>query len=1675
MSKEVGGRPRCLWDTPSSGMESMNRFTMSICSYSDDDQTDHSSESTSGNGTYSDDEDDASTRIIVRENPGRERQRVVIDDADSRQPPPSHHTPNWQTPPNTGFQRHHIPSNYPWNGHYVQNPAVRGPPVPVHQHRGNFWEQFEHFETGAERQPGKSLVPTRTPCIPDTGEPSYPNPKRLEGPVANPTDPIATMGAGHGAKTDLQPPRPTYFPYPKPVAPEKPGARTHLPDKGPLREPLKKAEAPDATTRVDLVHDPSRANKDMSIRIALDAEEDWEDDLEEFCRLRRLGLIKEAKEQFWSALAHVNTMPYIRVQYAEMLQASGDFKGFQKLDFLPEFPPSPSEETPDDRSRGKLVANHALLDLLSQRPIEHYLTHAWGVIRHTLKALAGESTVGSTEIQLIVLCLRVLDYLKTCTHETVVGPAIVYANRLFNWRQLYHDLVGESCVWDFKDLFYASVSVFGWQEALVQFFGTTHFPRALDSIVQDWTRPFYDEASVMGLLDLFSSLILQDHGSSMKARNTLLLHHARTMAESAERNDPELMKTKPFVQWLLAKSVVDLENPPERPDGVRMEHFSGLGLNQGGGVHLPIYVPSRHSRKPDWDMFFSRSTPAQRRVVEVAVRAAEQLGDYNLQAEALKLLILQSQDPKQWMTALAHLQLETQGDKEGYLATCLSRYLVATDPAEETTLLKDLERHGGSGDALYFEQCENASLTWAWSMVRVLLTTAHGDDGSVATGETEPSPFLAQGFSLDGSKLPPYVAEFARVELGIFVTESMGPLSLADLKSTNVGGEEQVKHDQHQPDAALRARFARTTAEPAIGVRHPVEYELRGRAVNPANWPPWPPRSPSPPRPPRPPPTRPNPLDYYNDQQPNPLAKGVTKDLKVNGWPETWFKDAKQYAPRMQPRYVEDLDSDVGRPHRIMTINRGPDAEHQRLENIRKFDERVNNRRPVEILRMGRRHGSRERDILGGRDKLRERFGEADERGGRLGDKKHLSNTRLDRQRREREKSEWDRGQATVDDAGQERNGTRTTHKTPHKGIRGHKKREPRDREEEKSSLKEVDSLDDGYSSGGSDGPEDRLHVTVEDGVTKLYFPSGRLDGNGTTVVLNDHKHSRKPNTYVVGKGGDIDTTMPDRTRRRLRTASPPGRGKPEIDARARSPGLSWSSESAIWQRWPKSKSKKKGKVNEPRKSPFAAQVKTEDEADRQEAREYEDTDPLAPAPPPPPPAESEPKPGPKPADTDANDPQPTLSKEGERQTPAATTITAIPGGVSTTAAAAAGPKSPAELEAKPKGWSSPPPTIASTEPATAPVESATTAAERQADPRDIWADLWAVGVASPKKHQHTPALPEPKPKPEQAPSTSGDDIWAFTKPAKRKNKQKADESPIPIRPPTTAPGTADGKASEEPAQDPSDQNEDDPAPAPDPERGASTKPEQQPSNSRAGGGTVANTSRKWGATSDWAWEDDPTAPTGRDVPAATQDDDAAEDDDWAREWGWNTSVSKKEERKRRMAEGREERDRAEEKMQEEYREKIRKRVREEIERDIREGTVRDTERITEGFWERHQQGVQEKEKMGEEKASGSVGKQAEPLSAETLVGDVGEGQQLVVASMDKGEKQKKQKNKKKQKVAREDVLEEGERMWEEERLSEEKKVLENMAKEEKAQSPVGKQAELLSAVTLVGDVGEGQ
>ncbi|KAL2118962.1 hypothetical protein VTJ04DRAFT_5921 [Mycothermus thermophilus] len=217
-----------------------------------------------------------------------------------------------------------------------------------------------------------------------------------------------------------------------------------------------------AASGYDLIYDPSHSNKDISIRLQVDVEEDWSDDLETFCRLKRLGLIKEARKFFASSLGHLSSVPYIRVQYAEMLLSAGSYKEFRDLVFLLDCPGRESDRPNDCLNRHKLKANYLLLKLLSQPEHHDYVTRAWYAVCNDLKALESDynTPFGSTEFQLLTLCLRVLDRLQQYTNRDAILEAKRFALGLFDWRQMYFDLLSEACIWDFKDLFTAAVSLF---------------------------------------------------------------------------------------------------------------------------------------------------------------------------------------------------------------------------------------------------------------------------------------------------------------------------------------------------------------------------------------------------------------------------------------------------------------------------------------------------------------------------------------------------------------------------------------------------------------------------------------------------------------------------------------------------------------------------------------------------------------------------------------------------------------------------------------------------------------------------------------------------------------------------------------------------------------------------------------------------------------------------------------------------------------------------------------------------------------------------------------------------------------------------------------------------------------------------------------------------------------
>ena len=168
-------------------------------------------------------------------------------------------------------------------------------------------------------------------------------------------------------------------------------------------------EPPESKSAIsfDVLHDPSEPAKDVIFKLSLPIKEDFEPILEEFCRLRRLGRFKDAKELFGSKLEHLGAVPYVLVQYGEMLLASGDYKSFRSLQHWEKYPSSESEdeETIKDPCLDKLEGNFWLLDFLAKVPHSQPTPEGdiFQAITNIVGKLSFEPDMGSTEVRWIDL------------------------------------------------------------------------------------------------------------------------------------------------------------------------------------------------------------------------------------------------------------------------------------------------------------------------------------------------------------------------------------------------------------------------------------------------------------------------------------------------------------------------------------------------------------------------------------------------------------------------------------------------------------------------------------------------------------------------------------------------------------------------------------------------------------------------------------------------------------------------------------------------------------------------------------------------------------------------------------------------------------------------------------------------------------------------------------------------------------------------------------------------------------------------------------------------------------------------------------------------------------------------------------------------------------------------
>ncbi|KAJ4387574.1 hypothetical protein N0V93_008169 [Gnomoniopsis smithogilvyi] len=178
---------------------------------------------------------------------------------------------------------------------------------------------------------------------------------------------------------------------------------------------------------------------------------------------------------------------------------------------------------------------------------EEAVTEAW----YTMKCFRFGAEVGSTEIQVITLALQL------CAEVKKIEPSRYYDTGLeefamswINWSDLFNGLFVQGRIWDFKDLYIAAVAAFS-DSAADLFFGKgAPLQRAL---IDDWDTNQEDKSTNLAQIDL----LLRSAFSQPFA-----LGLASSRAEAIIAHSPAVMKSRPFIHWILSKAT-DSRDPTE--------------------------------------------------------------------------------------------------------------------------------------------------------------------------------------------------------------------------------------------------------------------------------------------------------------------------------------------------------------------------------------------------------------------------------------------------------------------------------------------------------------------------------------------------------------------------------------------------------------------------------------------------------------------------------------------------------------------------------------------------------------------------------------------------------------------------------------------------------------------------------------------------------------------------------------------------------------------------------------------------------------------------------------------------------------------------------------------------------------------------------------------------------
>ncbi|XDG09472.1 hypothetical protein ABKA04_009087 [Annulohypoxylon sp. FPYF3050] len=424
-------------------------------------------------------------------------------------------------------------------------------------------------------------------------------------------------------------------------------------------------------------------------------EDHLDDDLEEFCRLHRLGDFTSARRFFEENLQSHLDKPHVLVEYMEMLLEQGDYNAIFNME---EESIRCTISRIKDEEDSELLMSY--LDLIKATGAFHkaeipridFLKNIMQSLNILHTAIDPEEydedwDISSTEIKMLALLFR----LSLGLWRQVPSKFLDLSSPKFG-RKLYAMLLRNGRIWDLHDIAVAQLLGLENADTSEHWNDESSFRKRIQKLLSDWLNGYgtYDISTVLGLLGLLMcfTITLLTRGKAVdQQRIEYMLGQSMPLASFVIENEPSKMRSRPFIMWILAKSMF------ANCDGFKnivSQHeyllsFPGIFFIQGNG--LPTYVSDR-TETPTWKP--GKVGPEFEKPLRMALKKSSTAGDYRTEAMALAALIRISTEPEEEFTHLGNLQKLTQGSIHDYCQTLASRYLMLNTEESRNSIRKDI-------------------------------------------------------------------------------------------------------------------------------------------------------------------------------------------------------------------------------------------------------------------------------------------------------------------------------------------------------------------------------------------------------------------------------------------------------------------------------------------------------------------------------------------------------------------------------------------------------------------------------------------------------------------------------------------------------------------------------------------------------------------------------------------------------------------------------------------------------------------------------------------------------------------------------------------------------------------------------------------------------------------------